>query len=124
MKKINHLEVKLQLQIRALKLPEPETEFRFCALHVGIGNGVRQRLKDSGLSDWRFDFAWPDCMLAVEIEGGGWTNGRHTRGKGFEEDLQKYHHAMMLGWTVYRCDGRLISELKAVNFIKKYLWSK
>jgi hypothetical protein len=28
---------------------------------------------------WRFDFAWPDIKLAVEINGGIWNNGRDNR---------------------------------------------
>jgi len=51
---------------------------------------------------WRFDFAWEDVKVAVEIEGGIWTNGRHTRGKGFIEDCDKYNAAAELGWAVFR----------------------
>lgn len=51
---------------------------------------------------WRFDFAWPDIKLAVEIEGGVYTQGRHTRGKGYEGDLEKYNEAAIDGWTVLR----------------------
>ena len=29
---------------------------------------------------FRFDFAWADKMLGVEIEGGVFSGGRHTRG--------------------------------------------
>ena len=32
---------------------------------------------------WRFDFAWPDPMVAVEIEGGLYQSGRHQSFKGF-----------------------------------------
>ena len=32
---------------------------------------------------WRFDYAWPALKVALEIHGGVFTNGRHTRGKGF-----------------------------------------
>lgn len=51
---------------------------------------------------WRLDYAWPDCRVAVEIEGGAWTGGRHTRGAGFVEDCRKYNCAQCLGWTVLR----------------------
>ncbi|MGP4843333.1 hypothetical protein ACTXGQ_04305 [Marinobacter sp. 1Y8] len=84
----------------------------------GIGKGVKQRLRDAGLKDWRFDFAWPDLMLAVEVEGGGWTGGRHTRGKGFQEDMVKYSEAMRLGWNIYRCDANLIKSGQALKVIE------
>lgn len=57
---------------------------------------------------WRFDFAWPAEKIAVEIEGGIWNGGRHTRGKGFEEDCHKYYAAHLAGWTVFRLTGSMI----------------
>ena len=51
---------------------------------------------------WRFDFAFPDKMIAVEIEGGIWIQGRHTRGSGFVKDLEKYNQATRMGWRVYK----------------------
>jgi len=53
--------------------------------------------------NWRFDFAWPKQMVAVECEGGIWAQGRHTRGKGFEDDCIKYNRATADGWRVFRC---------------------
>lgn len=41
-------------------------------------------------------------MIAVEIEGGIWTLGRHSRGKGMENDMIKYNAAAELGWRVLR----------------------
>lgn len=63
----------------------PESEYRFTEAR-----------------DWRLDYAWPDCRVAVEIEGGAWTGGRHTRGRGFIEDCKKYNSVQLLGWTLLR----------------------
>lgn len=49
---------------------------------------------------FRFDFAFPEDRIAVEIHGGNWTGGRHTRGKGFETDLEKKRLAILHGWRV------------------------
>lgn len=51
---------------------------------------------------WRFDFAIPEEKIAIEIEGGVWTRGRHTRGAGYTADLEKYNTATVMGWRVLR----------------------
>lgn len=57
---------------------------------------------------WRFDFAWPEARAAVEIEGGVWTCGRHTRGSGYGEDCAKYNAAVLNGWRVLRFTGDML----------------
>ena len=51
---------------------------------------------------WRFDFAIPSEKIAIEIEGGVFTGGRHTRGVGYLKDIEKYNTATSLGWRVLR----------------------
>lgn len=51
---------------------------------------------------FRFDIAIPDKMIAVEFEGGVFTNGRHTRGKGYSNDIKKYNLAVLHGWKLLR----------------------
>lgn len=51
---------------------------------------------------WAFDFAWPVEQVAVEIDGGVYSHGRHTRGTGFIGDCDKLNAAVMLGWRVLR----------------------
>ena len=75
----------LVLYCRAAGLPEPVCEFRF--------HPTRR---------WRFDYAWPDRLLAVEVEGGAWTGGRHTTGAGFVSDMEKYNAATLAGWRILR----------------------
>ena len=50
---------------------------------------------------WRFDYAWPEGV-AVELEGGTWTGGAHTRGVKYGSDCEKYNTAALMGWTVLR----------------------
>lgn len=51
---------------------------------------------------WKFDFAWPEQLVAVEIEGGIFNAGRHGRGAGIAEDAIKYNAAAFIGWAVIR----------------------
>ena len=60
---------------------------------------------------FRFDYAWPAYMIALEVEGGifGGTaaNGRRYKGahssiSGMLRDLEKYNAAAVLGWRVLR----------------------
>ena len=68
-----------------------------------------------------FDFAWPELMIAVEIEGGTFSNGRHTRGSGFTKDCEKYNLATKLGWKVFRFTGEQVTSGEAINFMKEIL---
>lgn len=54
--------------------------------------------------EWRFDFAWPDAKLALELEGVGVSKGmgRHQRLPGMREDCEKYNEAVRLGWRMLR----------------------
>ncbi len=64
---------------------------------------------------WRFDFALPKQKLAVEIEGGVFSGGRHTRGKGFTADLEKYNAAALQGWCVLRYTAKSVKDGSALT---------
>lgn len=59
--------------------------------------------------------------MIVEVEGGIYTNGRHTRGKGFEKDCEKYNWATMEGWKVIRVTKKHIDSGEALEWIEKLL---
>lgn len=82
-------------------LPDLRTEYAFC-----IGRR------------WRFDVASPSRMIAVEIEGGAFTAGRHTRGKGFVGDIEKYNEAAALGWVVLRALPEWVGKAKLRRWIE------
>lgn len=74
---------------------------------------------------WAFDFAWDHkTKLAVEVEGGIYQHGRHTRGSGFEADCEKTNEAQILGWTVLRVTRRHIESGEAVGWIRRALGVK
>jgi len=49
---------------------------------------------------WRFDYAYPELRIGIEIHGGVWTHGGHTRGSGFIKDREKMNRAAVAGWLV------------------------
>lgn len=59
---------------------------------------------------WRFDYAIAKHRIAIEVEGGVFTGGRHTRPTGFLGDVEKYNTATLYGWRLFRVTpSRLIS---------------
>lgn len=87
-------------QLQAVSAPLPVTEYRF--------HPERR---------WRFDLAWPDLLVAVEVDGGVWTGGRHVRGAGVEADCEKVSHAAALGWRVLRLTPRMIDQGSALSLV-------
>jgi very-short-patch-repair endonuclease len=94
------LESYLLLSMRASGLPEPEQQFKFCPTRR-----------------WRADFAFPAARLLVEVDGGAYVGGRHTRGAGFEADCEKASTAAALGWRVIRVTGRMVKSGQATALI-------
>jgi len=70
---------------------------------------------------WLLDFAWPQYKVAVEVEGGTWIGGRHTRPKGYAADCEKYNEATLQGWSVYRFTRDSVLDGRAVEVIREAL---
>ncbi|MEM1113256.1 MAG: hypothetical protein AAGI11_15195 [Pseudomonadota bacterium] len=117
----SELEHELARQMASTAIPAPIPQYKFCAQHVGAGPGVVSRLRQAGLKNWVFDFAWPQFKFAVEVDGGGWVGGGHNTGQGSARDKQKGHDATRLGWTVYRCDADLIHSGRSLLLIESRL---
>ena len=101
------LELLLLQHIRAAGLIEPERQYKFDATRK-----------------WRADFAWPGLDLLVEVDGGTWSGGRHTRGAGYEADCEKLNAAVMHRLYVLRFTGGLIKSGHAITTIAKLVPSK
>ena len=94
---------------------------------------IAQELTDAGLGGfereyrfhptrrWRFDFAWVAERVALEVEGSVWARGRHTRGKGYLGDIEKYDEAVILGWKLLRIATDHAGMGYAVDLIQRAL---
>jgi very-short-patch-repair endonuclease len=91
-------------QIAARFLPMPQPEYRF--------DPSRR---------WRFDRAWLVSKIAVEIEGGTWVKGRHSRGSGMRKDAEKYNAATLQGWRVLRFTGDMVKDGSAITVVEQAL---
>lgn len=67
---------------------------------------------------WRFDYAVPEYKIALEVEGGVWTGGRHTSPKGFLGDIEKYNTATLMGWRVFRTTPDDLYKKKTLDLMK------
>lgn len=68
---------------------------------------------------WRFDFAWPDRRVAVEVEGGSYVGGRHTTPAGYEKDAEKYNAAALAGWLVLRVVPHMVRDGRAIAYVEQ-----
>jgi hypothetical protein len=71
--------------------------------------------------DFKFDFAHLESKVALECEGGVWSNGRHTRPAGFLKDIEKYNLALTLGWRVVRCVPADLCMDETLDLLKKVM---
>lgn len=83
------------------KIPIPQPEYKF--------HPTRQ---------WAIDYAWPDVKVALEIEGGVWTRGRHVRPIGYIKDMEKYNSMVLCGWLLLRFTPNNIDYMLIRNAIK------
>ena len=67
-------------------------------------------------------YAAPDQVdILVEVEGGAYVQGRHTRGPAFEADCEKYAAAAILGYRVIRVTPRQVDDGRALSWIRQAL---
>lgn len=60
---------------------------------------------------WRFDAAWLEARVALEIQGGLFVAGRHSRGAALLKEHEKLNAAAAMGWRVlYYTPGTLTAQ--------------
>ena len=98
----------LDNHLAAIGLPEALPEYRFYQ-HQG--------------RRWRFDRAYPEHRVGIEVEGLVWTGGggRHQRPRGYTEDCHKYNAAALEGWVVLRFTPEMIRSGHASRLVAELL---
>lgn len=94
----------LALHIAEAGLPAPEREYLFAG-------EIHRR--------WRFDFAWPDRRLALEVSGGryAFAGGRHAS----DGDYEKLCWAAILGWRVMAISQSMVNSMMAIALLQAAL---
>lgn len=90
--------------LRGRKIPAPVIEYRFAEPRK-----------------FRFDYCWPAEKLALEVEGGVWTGGRHTRGAGFLKDMEKYNLATLRGYRILRVTPDTLCTSETIEMLREAL---
>ena len=101
------LEESFALTIMAYKLPAFAREYRFFPPRR-----------------WRWDFAWPDLKVAVEIEGGIYSGGAHVRGADIEDDHEKRNAGTAQGWAVLYFGPKAIQRADYVPMLRQLIWDR
>lgn len=63
---------------------------------------------------YRADFAWPSAQVALEIQGGTWTLGKHSSGVGIERDCAKSFTAQAAGWACFAITGTMLKKQEQI----------
>lgn len=105
----------------------PHDEFLILCIHAGIPEPRSKSHKDGELRfcpprRWRFDYAWEDHKIAVEMQGGLWTRGRHSGGTGQVNDMEKFNAAVMCGWRVLQFTPEQVRKGDPISFVKTLIY--
>jgi very-short-patch-repair endonuclease len=107
----------------ALNGSDPEEELAFDLKAAGIPFARQFHFAAHWTPPRKFaaDFAFPLAWLLVEVDGGGYIAGRHTRGAGFEADHERDALAMLHGWRVLRVTPKQVESGIALTWIEGLL---
>lgn len=89
---------------REMGLPVPVTEFKFCETRK-----------------WRFDFCFLEGQVALEVQGGNFAGGSHTRGARLLKEYEKLNEAAALGYRVLYVMPAELCLKETVDLIKRCL---
>lgn len=91
-------------QCKLAGLPEPQPEYRF----------AKPRR-------WRFDWCWVEQKVALEVQGGLFVNGRHSRGAALVKEHEKLNTAASMGYRVLFVTPSQVNSGEALTVVEAAL---
>lgn len=70
---------------------------------------------------FRFDLAWPNYKVYLEVDGGIFIRGGHNRGAQILKDWDKRNNATMLGWRGLWVQPKDLCMTETVEIIRSAL---
>ncbi len=108
---------------KSIRVKKPKIDYPNLLLNQLLETDLPLPVKEHkfhSVRKWRFDLAWIEQKLAVEVEGGIWTYGRHNRAASFIKDMEKYNEACLLGWNLLRFTTDMVKNGEAVNMLVRF----
>jgi len=87
-----------------MNLPRPVAEYRF-----------------SPPRRWRWDWSWPHHKVALEVQGGLFVQGRHSRGAALLKEHEKLNEAAAQGWRVLFVVPSQLESSMTLDWIRRAL---
>ena len=92
--------------------PADKFAYVFGGVYPTLWRWVDEEHRFDAVRRWRFDFAWPDLAVAVEIDGFGFG---HQAQQGMAADNDKQNAAVVSGWRVFRFNSRQLGSQAGVR---------
>jgi len=70
---------------------------------------------------FRWEWAWPEHEVALEIQGGVWIGGKHGRGSGVVKDHEKMNLAVLAGWRVLQVQPKHLMTTETRDWLRQLL---
>lgn len=90
----------------------------------GMRAAFESQVKFHAQRKWRLDYFAASYALAIELHGGTFSAGHHTRGVGFQGDREKINAASEQGITVLEFTGAMLENGTAIGQTERLLRSR
>jgi len=123
------------MPVKKAATPLIDPLFKAALLHAGLPLPVPE-VKFCETRRWRWDYCWwtywQDVVstpgdvfrrpgLALEVQGGIWSRGRHATGAGIKGDMEKFSEGAALGWRLLLVEPKDLCSPATMDLIRRAL---